>query len=173
MQKHRWAIIAGFCLLALVVVGAIFIPRIFSSSHIEEPGEIVTPGHWWKTDLNEQQLKTLQTLWGTAMTKTQFLEQICPEVLQQLPKEGVDALGNTPISWPGSWEEYEQYQTMSVGATTGTRDEGLTFFEIYLGRHAEEETTFRRNGEPPVVADRYYRISIYMDDVLAAPEYSK
>jgi hypothetical protein len=172
MKKYSWAIIAGLCLLALVVVGAVFIPRIFRSSHIEEPGEIVTPGHWWKTDLNEQQLKTLQTLWGTDMTMAQFLEQICPEALQQLPKEGVDAMGGR-INWFQKWQDFEQSQRMCIGAGAGTRDEGITIFEIYLGRRAEEETTFQRNKEPPIVADRYYRISIYTDDVLAAPEYPK
>jgi hypothetical protein len=50
MKKYSWAIIAGVCILALIVVGAVFIPRIFSSSHVEEPMEIVMPGHWWKTD---------------------------------------------------------------------------------------------------------------------------
>jgi hypothetical protein len=171
MREYLWAIIAGVCILALIVVGAVFIPRIFSSTHIEEPVEIVMPGHWYQTTLNDQQLKTLQTLWGSDMTTTQFIKEIWPEVLLRLPKEGVDAFGKQGMGWIQSWEDYEQVQILHQWSGVLCAG-GTAHFEIYLGRRAEEGATFRRSKEPPIVEDRCYRISIYTDDVLDAPEYS-
>jgi hypothetical protein len=87
MKKYLWAVIAGVCVLALIVVGAIFIPRLFRAPATEEPIDFVTvmPGHWWKTDLNEQQLKTLQTMWGTDITKAQSSRRTDPTTGKACP----------------------------------------------------------------------------------------
>jgi phage pi2 protein 07 len=168
MQKHRWAIIAGVCILALIVVGAVFIPRIFSSSHVEEPGETVMPGHWWKTDLNEQQLKTLQTLWGSDMTIEEFVRQLWPDVMQELPSEMVDIWKQGNVFWPtAKFEDWERsaFQMMCFGPTTAKEGEAMKCFDVYLGNTALEERTFGRSRDFGLVEDRCYRVSMYTDDV--------
>ena len=87
MRKHRWAVIAGISILALIVVGAIFIPRLFTGTHAVVEDVKLIPAHWWKAELTEQQLSTLSTLWGKDITAAQLLEGLWPDVLQRLPQE--------------------------------------------------------------------------------------
>jgi hypothetical protein len=168
MKKYSWAIIAGVCLLALVVVGAVFIPRIFSSSHVEDSTDMVRPGHWWQTDLSEPQLKTLQTLWGSDMTIEAFVHALWPAVIEELPSDMVGIWKQDRVFWPmEKFEDWERNPTpnMCFGLTTMGEGGAMTCFDFYLGSKELEETTFRRNKDFGLVEDRCYRVSIYTSDV--------
>jgi hypothetical protein len=68
MRKHKWAIIAGVCVLALLTLaGVIYIPRLSHRAGWNSPSKgniILKPGHWWQAEITEQQLGSLATLWG-------------------------------------------------------------------------------------------------------------
>jgi hypothetical protein len=169
MRKHRWAIIGGVCILALLVVGAVFIPRIFGSGHAEERAEIVMPEHWWKTDLNEQQLKTLQASWGSEMPMKEFVFNLWPEVMQELPSEMVDTWERKGVYWPTEkFEDWERgpFQTMCFGLVVPEDGQTTQCFDVYLGTQAAEETTLRRSTDLGLVEDRCYRVSMYTDEVI-------
>lgn len=167
MQRHRWAVIAAVCLLALVVVGAVFIPRIFSSSHVEDSNEIVPPGHWWQTDLSEPQLKTLQAMWGSDITIEEFVHALWPGVMQELPGDMVAIWKQDKVFWPmEKFEDWERspFPDMCFGLTTMEEGGAMKCFDVYLGSKALEETTFRRNKDFGLVEDRCYRVSMYTSD---------
>ena len=175
MQKRRWAIIAGVCMLALIVVGAVFVPRIFGTSHAEERAETVMPEHWWKTNLDEQQIETLQASWGSVMTMKEFVCKLWPEVMHELPSEMVDAWERKEVYWPTEkFEDWEcgPFQTMCFGLVVPGDGHTTKCFDVYLGTQAAEEPTLRRSIDLGLVEDRCCRVSMYTDEVIESqPEY--
>jgi hypothetical protein len=163
MKKYLWVIIAGVCVVALVAVGAIFIPKLFTSTtHSGQEEVVVKPGHWWKTELTEQQLSTLDTLWGENITAAQLLQELWPDVLQQVPQEAATAYENQQPSWPT--EEYEDWEgQMICGGRGVSHDEGMIVYWYYLGSHESEETTFLISVERGFTEERMYRVSLYTD----------
>lgn len=160
MRKHRWAIIAGVCVLALIVVGAIFIPELFSNDQVHQGQEQIVPGHWWKTELTDQQLGTLSTLWGGDITVTELLEEIWPEVLQDLPQEALIAYDIRSIDWPT--EEYEDWRAQLICTLRGIpHEEGMLVYSFYLGSSDGEERTFYYSIDKNFTSDRMYRVSLY------------
>lgn len=169
MQKHRWVIIAAVCILALAVLGAVFVPRIFGSSHAGERAEIVMPEHWWKTDLNEEQMGTLQASWGSVMTMKEFVLELWPEVMQELPSEMVEAWEWKEVYWPTEkFEDWERgpFRTMCFGLVVPGDGQTTKCFDIYVGTQATEETTLRRSMDLGLVEDGCYRVSMYTDKVI-------
>ena len=111
MRNHKWAIIAGVCVLALlIVVGAIYIPRL--SRREGSPAEgfiILKPGHWWQAEITEQQLGALAALWGKDITAAQLLQELWPDVLSEMPQEAVTCYERSwmRMHWPT--ETYEEW----------------------------------------------------------------
>ncbi len=169
MRKYRWAVIAGVCILALLIVaGVIFIPRLprLLSSHVEDSTEIVKPGHWWKTDLSEEELKTLQTLWGRDINARQLIEAMWPDVLQEMPTEMTEALAQRKAMWPvDDFEAWRRVPMMNFGRGVPS-NEGMEYFGVYIGSSLEEEITFRQSKDRALSEDRCYRISMYTDEVI-------
>ncbi len=121
MRKYKWAIIAGVCALALlIVVLALFIPRLFRNPPLPpstpESQEIVIPAHWWKASLTEQQLDVLRSLWGTETGVKPFLEAVWPAVLDEMPADATSLMGEFNVAWPRqSFEEWKEIQYISFG----------------------------------------------------------
>ena len=177
MRKYKWAIIAGVCVLALlIVVAAIFIPRLFRNPalppSIPESREIVIPAHWWQASLTEQQLEVLRSLWGTEITVPQFLEAIWPTVLDEMPADVAAFVGDDAMKWTyESFEEWTQIQKMFFGHGR-LPEEGATAMNVvfYPGRRDQErDTTFIVRKGNGIVPENCYRISLYTDDVLVCP----
>lgn len=164
MRKHKWAIVAGVCVLALIVVGAVLISRYFHESSdpysIPEGHIILKPGHWWKMEITDEQRSSLRTLWGTDPTIAQLLQELWPEVLQQMPQEAVTAYEKAQIGWPTKTYEEWKGQMLSIAhATPG--DEGPIVYCVYIGTHESEEWSFQIAGDRGFTEERTYRVSIY------------
>jgi hypothetical protein len=164
MKKHMWVIIAAVCVLALIVVAAILILRLFRESSspysIPEGHVVLMPGHWWKTEITEHQRSSLGTLWGKDITAAQLLQELWPDVLQQLPQEAVTGYEKRQIAWPT--ETYEEWKgEMLCNGTAVPGDEGLITCCIYVGTHESEEHTFEIAGDRGFTEDRAYRVSLY------------
>jgi hypothetical protein len=164
MRKHRWAIIAGVCVLALLIVaGAIFIPMLFYRGHphsVSEGHVILMPGHWWKAEITEQQRSSLGTLWGKDITAAQLLQGLWPDVLQQLPQEAVTGYEKRWVAWPtATYEEWHGEMLCNLQAAPG--DGGLITCCIYVGTHESEEITFEIAGDRGFTEERTYRVSLY------------
>lgn len=178
MRKYSWAVIAGVCVVALIVVGACFLLGLFDSSpsgsmpDIPESREKVIPAHWWQASLTEQQLEVLRSLWGTEINIKQFLEAIWPTVLDEMPADVAAFMGDDAVRWTyGSFEEWTEIQSMGFGHGRSP-EEGATamMFDFYLGRRDQErDITFTVRKGSGIVPDNCYRISLYTDDVLACP----
>ena len=173
MRKYKWTIIAGACVVVLIVLGAIFIPRLFSAPSAEEPSDYVTvmPGHWWKISLNQEQLETLRGLWGTDVDARQVIDAVSPGVLRELPEDVVAniAAGRNQL-WPtDSFEEWEQIQAMCCSRSRPL-EKGVTMFDLYIGcRKTEAGSRFEVRQELGISEENRYRISLYTDDVLVPP----
>ncbi len=165
MRKHKWAIIAGVCVVALIAVGVIFVPPLFNSSPPTEVPEgyvILKPGHWWKMEITEQQRSSLATLWGRDISAAELLKELWLDVLPQLPQETVSACEKGKIAWPV--ETYEEWKGEMLCNCRGLFSEtGPTMCCIYIGSHESEEYTFETRDRG-LTEDRIYRISIYTAD---------
>jgi hypothetical protein len=178
MQKHRWAIVAAVCVLALIVVGAVFLPRILSNGNAAEQVDIVKPGYWWKTDLNEQQLASLASLWGENITMAQLIEAVWPGVLQEIPAEAASSLGGRAIGWhtdqpdgKGNVLTMDDSLGYSMVFCAGFSSPAVQpdaeperSFYYYIGTEAWERSTLV-NRDSDRTSDMLYRIPIYTDDV--------
>jgi hypothetical protein len=166
MRKYLWAIIAGGCMLALIVVGAIFVPPLLNGSPPTEVPEgyvILKPGHWWKMEITEQQRSSLATLWGRDVSIADLLRDLWPDVLPQLPQEVVSAYEKGRISW--SVDTYEVWKGEMLCSCRGLLSEtGPTMGCLYIGSHESEESTFETRADRGLIEDRVYRISIYTSD---------
>jgi hypothetical protein len=166
VKKYLWGIVAGLCVMALLIVAAvIFIPRLLdsgSSPEIPEGHKVMMPEHWWKAEMNEQQLGALSTCWGQGITAAQLLQTLWPDVLQQLPDEAMGAYESQEIHWPT--EEYGDWDVsaMICGAKGVSHSEGQTLYEYYLGSYEWEETTLVKNTDRGFTEDRMYRVSLYI-----------
>jgi hypothetical protein len=163
MKKYLWAIIAGVCVLALlIVVGALFIPRLFSSTDAGVEDVELIPAHWWKTEMTEQQLSALGTLWGKDVTAAQLLQALWPDVLQQMPEEAATTYEKHQVRWPT--QKYEDWQgEMIAGGAGVSHEEGMMLYYYYLGSHESEQITFLTSVERGFTEDRMYRVSLYVD----------
>lgn len=164
MRKHKWAIIAAVCVVALAVVGAIFIPRLFfpksHPNYVQEGHVVLMPGHWWQAEITEQQRSSLATSWGKDITAAQLLQELWPDVLQQMPEEVVTGYDKRQIVWPT--ETYEEWQgEMLCNFRETSSDEGPVLCCIYVGTHESEEWSFQVAGDRGFTEDRTYRVSIY------------
>lgn len=163
MRKHLWIIMAGLCVVALMAIGAVYIPKLFSSTHEEEVDHIqVIPGHWWKAGMTEQQFSTLSTLWGEDITAAELLQALWPDVLQQLPGETATTYQKQQISWPT--EKYEDWKGNFIcGGISTPSDEGIRLYQYYLGSVEDEQMTLRRCADTAFTEDSTYRVSLYVD----------
>jgi hypothetical protein len=168
MKKYLWGIIAGVCVIALLIVAAaIFIPRLLDSgppAETPEGHEIMMPGHWWKAEMTEQQLGTLSTCWGQGITAAQLLQALCPDVLREMPEEAAAAYEGQGINWPPEGYEDWDGSSMICGGRGVPHDEGLTLYSYYLGSYEWEEMTLVMNADRGFTEDRMYRVSLYISE---------
>jgi len=162
MRKHKWAIVAGVCVLALIVVGLVVIPGLFDSPDAEVEDVELIPAHWWKAELTDEQLSTLGTLWGGNVTAAQLLQALWPDVLQQLPEEAATTYGKHQVTWPT--QNYEDWQGEMIAGGAGVpHEEGMMLYYYYLGSHESERFTFEVSVERGFTEDRMYRVSLYTE----------
>lgn len=168
MQRHRWAIMAGVCVLLLTIAGAVFVPRILSSSQAGDSTETVFPEHWWQKDLSEGSLTMLETLWGTEISIEEFVRAFYPDVLQELPAQMLDIWQQEKVFWPvAKFEDWirSPFPDLCFGLTTMGEEGVMECFDVYLGSRALEGTTFQRTEALDLVGDRCYRVSMYASDI--------
>jgi hypothetical protein len=163
MRKHKWAIIAGVCVVALLTfAGAIYIPRL-SRGHSDSPAEghiVLRPAHWWQAEITEQQLGSLATLWGKDTTAARLLQELWPDVLSQMPQEAATCYEQRKIRWsPETYEEWDRELFCNGKGIPG--EEGPTVCCIYVGTHKGEEGTFQIAGDRGFTEDKTYRVSLY------------
>lgn len=66
---------AALCVIALTMAGMMFVSGLSCNSPpITIKFETVLPGHWWKLQLNEEQLEVIENLWGSDITTKQLLD---------------------------------------------------------------------------------------------------
>lgn len=57
----------------------------------------------WSLELNDkQQLEIMNGLWGEDISVAEVLEQVCPEVLEDMPKDMLDCLTQVEMFWPSA-----------------------------------------------------------------------
>jgi hypothetical protein len=163
MRKHKWAIIAGVCVVVLLALaGVIYIPRLFRGPvpAVSEGHIILRPAHWWQAEITEQQLSTLAALSGEDITPAQLLQELWPDVLQQMPPEAATCYGVRNLHW--SSETYEEWTRGEFCETkTMPGEEGRIACCIYVGTHVAEEGTFEIAGDQGLTEERTYRVSLY------------
>lgn len=164
MKKHVWAAIAGVCVVTLVALaGVLFIPGLFQKgppSAVPEGHVVLMPAHWWKTEITDQQRSSLATLWGKDISAAELLQELWPDVLQQLPQEAVTCYEKRQIAWPT--ETYEEWHgQMLYNLKAVPDDQGPTVCCIYIGTRESEEWSFQIAGDRGFTEDRTYRVSIY------------
>ena len=172
MRKHKWAVVAGVCVVVLLALaGVIVIPKLINRPHphtVSEGLMILRPAHWWQAEITEQQLDSLSALWGDNMTPAQLLEELWPDVLQQMPPEAATCYGVRNIHWPT--ETYEEWNRRRLCNTkTMPGEEGPIACCIYVGTHEDEEITFEIAGDRGFTEDRTYRVSLYTGTGLELP----
>jgi hypothetical protein len=164
MRKHKWAIMAGVCVVALLAVaGAIYIPRLSHGGHSDSVSEghvVLMPAHWWQAEITEQQLGSFATLWGENTTAAQLLQELWPDVLSQMPQEAVTCYEKLKIVWSTeTYQEWDRQMFCNLKGIPG--EEGPTVCYIYVGTHESEEGTFEIAGDRGFTEDRTYRVSLY------------
>ncbi len=170
MRKHKWAIIAGVCAVVLLALaGLIVVPKLINRPHphtVSEGHVILMPGHWWKAEMTEEQFSTLRAVWGQGISVAQLLQELWPDVLQQMPQQAITGYEKQEVGWPtatlegpGTYEEWKGQMFCSLRATPG--GEGPVVSCIYIGTHESEEMTFEIAGDRGFTEDRTYRVSIY------------
>lgn len=178
MKKHFWLGLAALCAVACIVTAAVFVPRVFRGSGASPIDDrvVVMPDHWYKTNLNEQQLETLRGLWGTPMTLKHLIDALWPGVLQGFPQEITDSLADEAHQrqWPyQTFEDFVRIQEYSAGQGVWDDEGRMMWFTLYLGeKRSETEIVFGHDKKEGLTSDRIYQISLYTDDVLpsAYPE---
>ena len=166
MRKYLWAIVAGVCVLALlIVVVAIYIPRLSRREGTPAEGYIILkPGHWWQAEITEQQLGSLATLWGKDITAAQLLQELWPDVLSEMPQEAVTCYEKSRMRMYWLTDTYEEWNRDMFNTSTGIAgEEGPIVCEIYVGTPESEGDTFEIRGDKGYTADRMYRVSLYTD----------
>ena len=166
MRKYTWAIIAGVCVLVLIVVGAIFLLWLLKpTTHPSEVSEghiVLRPEHWWKMEMTEQQRTSLVSLWGNDITAAQLLQELWPEVLQEMPQEARVCCEERQIRWPTeAYGDWRNEMLHNLRASPG--DRGPVVCSVYIGTHENEQFTFEVAGDRGFAEDRTYRVSIYTD----------
>ncbi len=163
MRKHKWAIIAGVCVVALLAAaGVIYSPLLFRSRPpaVSKGHVVLMPAHWWKMEMTEQQFGSLRAVWGQDVSAAQLLQELWPDVLQQMPQEVATGYEKRRIFWPT--ETYEEWEgQMICNGTSVFDDEGPITCCIYLGTHESEEGTFEIAGDRGFAEERTYRVSLY------------
>ena len=162
MKRYWWWIMAAVCILALVVVGVIFIPPLFETGmdDDDDPSVAMVPAHWWKADLTTGQMETIAGLWGTAVSPTQLLQALWPEVLQQMPEEASSLWESDTVHWPpGDFGEWNN--GIISGGVYVPHDEGTTQYWYYLG--SPDSEAIREDPSWGLTEDKMYRVSLYTD----------
>lgn len=170
MRKHPWTVIAGICLILLVTTSAFLVLR-GSAPSTGDIHETVVPAHWWRLDMNDEQLQILKSLWGRPISALKLTEEIWPDIVDEIPSFPKGLLEIRNVSWPSKpFEEWVRIQ--ATGGGKGSYNDAGEFYlsEIYIGRKSSETPSFGRSDTNPIVADRVYRISFYTDDVLPKPQ---
>lgn len=162
MKKYLWGIVAAVCVLALMIVGVVFIPPLFETGTQDEGEVEMIPAHWWETDLSEQQLEDLAGLWGSPVTAAQLLQKLWPDVLLQLPQEALGAYEKQEVRWPT--EDFEDWNADVICGGGGVNhDEGMTLYFYYLGSPEYEPMTMLVDVARGFTEDRMYRVSLHTD----------
>jgi hypothetical protein len=172
MRKHRWAIIAGVCVVVLIVVGAVFIPRALHSSASSTGTEdriVVMPGHWWKVSLDEQKIEILRRVWHTGITRKDLVDMLWPGVLQKLPAAAGASWERQKVDWPNEpFDDWEDIQAWCFSAMLPVQDDPIVF-DVYLGSdewETDDMFTVSRIIGTGLTSDNRYRVSMYTNDVL-------
>ena len=164
MRNHLWAFVAGVCgVVLLALAGIIVIPKLINRPHphtVSEGHIILRPAHWWQAEITEQQLASLASLWGENITPAQVLDELWPDVLQEMPPEAAACYGVRNLFWPT--ETYEEWRRRRLCETkTMPSEEGRIACCLYVGTHADEEITFEIAGNQGLTEDKTYRVSLY------------
>lgn len=164
MRKYLWIGIAGILVIALIVAGVIFIPGMFNKPLDDSEQITITPGHWWKSKLNDEQIEQMKQLFGKDITSKQFLAEVCPDALQELPPEVQSIYETMEFDWTTEkWEDINN-ALIPICFGKGVNQEGqMIYCSFYLGPPQDESTTLKHSSRFGLVDDNSYRISLYID----------
>lgn len=166
MKKLLWAVAAGVCVLAVVILAIIYIPPLLDNSpppDVPEGHMVLMPGHWWKADLTEQQRNSLAAAWGNDMSAAELLRSLWPDPLQEMPEEAVAVYQERTVGWPT--DTYEAWKgEMLCNCRASSNDIRPTMCCLYIGTHQSEQFTFQTVDNRGFTENCTYRISIYTGD---------
>ncbi len=108
--KRLWLVVMALILaIAMIPITGI----AFAGSSDEVP-----TGH--HIQANEEQLELIGELWGEDITYGEFLEQVFPEVVEDMPEDIREQVYLSQMEWPDPTADYPQSGQM-VGVTGSTR----------------------------------------------------
>ena len=168
-KRPLWAVAAAVCLIAPVAAAAaIVIPGLGGSGPIIPEGHaLMTPAHWWRAELNEEQMATLSASWGKPMTVAELLDQLWPGVLQEMPEQARTVYANHGINWPPEgYENWDRSSFMCAGSGAPS-EEGPRLYDYYVGSRDWEEMTLVEPTDRGLAEERMYRVSLYIGEPAA------
>lgn len=170
MRKHLSLTIAGLGVLTLIMAIAVVVLSLRTTDSDQQSTASIVPGHWWTITLTEQEVEILGRMWGSEVTATQLIRGLRPEILEEVPGEGISALDRCEVCWPAETMEiglkFPIVDCAGRGLPASERDGGSTsFFSYFVGVSAYEHLTLGEYQNLDYTTDTFYRISIYTDEV--------
>ena len=190
MPKRLWVTIAAVLVVAVVVSGVLLLPGLFNEKKddqndtpvdIDIGKETVLPGHWWKTEITEEQLQLLGDIWNTDVTYLDVLQKLWPEIEIELPQHMTIAWNEKAVQWSNpSWEEkYKNlkgpapvpnilYCNVAVPNISGDPTGGYKAYALYMGIENYENETMEVFKFNELVPENTYRVSFYVDNIIGS-----
>jgi len=133
------------------------------------------PTHHFQIAADEAQLELIADFWGEDIGIIEFLEAVCPEVVQELPEPLLSNRSNVP--WPGETLNWGVHVTNTVlnstriSITEYADNSGEEILEIrtydfyfYVGKESEEHILSEQVSLRPGEIYEFYAVSIYIGD---------
>ncbi|MBE0481341.1 MAG: hypothetical protein IBX68_10220, partial [Dehalococcoidia bacterium] len=117
------------------------------------PGNETAPDYYWRTDATEEQLQTIELLWGQELTVGEFFQAVWPEVARELPAPVL----HPEINWPGESVNWDVPLVggLAVAIIEGDSDpEGYQLY-YYVGPYPDPSTSGESAEIPPPSTPRW------------------
>lgn len=167
-KKYLWIGFALTFVVVLVIAGMIILPEILNKPVDDSEDYIMTPGHWWKAQLNDDQIEIIRQIWGSDISCQQFVAQICPELLQGIPPEEIANWDKLEMYWTRDrWEEFNSTIACIYTGRGITTDGQTHYYQFYLGFPTQEQDTLKHTeGYITLTDENSFRISFYLDKII-------
>jgi len=163
LKVVKYFAIIGAVLVMMIAASVIFLfPR--SPELPGPPGPEIEPEHYWRVQANEEQLQRIRELWGKDMTVGEFLEEVYPQALNEMPKDIVRFLFRLKVNWPTPSMDADHplfggiAGTITSGNKAPAKEKSFSF-TYYLGKQSMEELP--RQFQNSSDSQEMYHISIY------------